>query len=125
MWAYSVCYYSPRFNQFHIYFIDVHYSVNSVSCTYLRAHLWVLPAFTLPQTFGSTSFNPLTPETFAVIIAAGSIGKKTKKTPVKYAVWKHCKAVPCVKYYFAFKLNVKLFSAVCVRKVLTLVPGCS
>lgn len=35
--------------------------------THLRAHLWIPSAFTLAQTFGSTSVSSLTPEAFAVI----------------------------------------------------------
>lgn len=40
---------------------------------YLRTQLRVLPAFTLSQTFGSTSVHSLTPETFAVIIPAKTV----------------------------------------------------
>lgn len=38
--------------------------------THLRDHVWVLPAFALPQTLGAASFQPLTVEAFAVIIPA-------------------------------------------------------
>lgn len=39
--------------------------------TNLRDHLWVLPAFALPQTLGAASFQPLAVEAFTVIIPAG------------------------------------------------------
>lgn len=43
---------------------------DTVVFMYLGGHLRILSAFTLAQTSGSTSFHPLTPETFAVVVAA-------------------------------------------------------
>lgn len=37
---------------------------------YLRGHFWIFPAFTLPQTLRTPTFQPLTPESFTLIKAA-------------------------------------------------------
>lgn len=92
---------------------------NSGRCSYLRAHLWVLSAFTLPQTFGSASFNPLTPETFAVIIAAD-----TQWGILSHTLYENTAGFLCsILFCFQTKYFTVPLENVC--ELLTLEPGCS